>query len=66
MGNEATTGSQIKLIVIVVLVAIVAAVAATLIQHALFGKAYTVATGGIIGGVVGATYVGLRKKYSGS
>lgn len=54
--------SNVKLILLVVVVAIVAAVASTLIQHALFGKAYTIATGAIIGGIVGATYVGLKKK----
>lgn len=59
-----SNGVSIKLLVIVVLVAIIAAVAATLIQHLIFGKAYTIATGGIIGGVVGATYVGLKNKYA--
>lgn len=54
--------SNVKLIAIVVVIAIVAAVAATLVQHLIFGKAYTVATGAVIGGLVGATYVGLRNK----
>lgn len=58
--------SNVKLLLIVVVVAVVAAVAATLVQHLLFGKAYTIATGAIIGGIVGATYVGMKKKTSGS